>query len=161
MSKYKLRYSNVAIRLDHPKLNCVEFLCCTLSASSRTTTVALCSQLLRLSTISWSNCLMNKDKEVVENKLLRRPRISLWCWWEAHKRLWRPTNSAMDFIYLFVNLQESLFKIAFADSVLETNTCVSPNMLVLKQFPYLSHTTQEYSSFGLHFQTSNLIVRRT
>ena len=53
--------------------------------------------------------------------------------------LWSPTSSAIDLIYLFVNFPNSLFRIAFADSVLETKTCVSPKRLVLKQFPYLSH----------------------
>ena len=40
-------------------------------------------------------------------------------------------------MYLFVNFPPSLFKIALADSVLETKTCVSPNRFVLKQLPYL------------------------
>jgi hypothetical protein len=45
-------------------------------------------------------------------------------------------------MYLLVNFPKSLFKIALADSVLETKTCVSPKRLVLKQFPYLNKTTR-------------------
>lgn len=109
----------------------------TSSASSCITTVLLCSQPFRASTMSWSNCLMNTEREFVQNKLLIWPRSSLWCWYEAQSKLWFPTSSAIDFMYLFPNFPESLFRIALADTVLETKTCVPPNMLVMKQLPYL------------------------
>lgn len=109
----------------------------TFKASSSTMIVPPCSHPLRASTTSWSNCLTSNDMEFEENKLTSLARSSLWWWGEAQSKLWFPTSSAIDFMYLFVNRPNSLFSIVLADSVLFTNTCVSPNMLVLKQFPYL------------------------
>lgn len=116
----------------------------TLRASLSTMTVPPSSQVVRALTTSSSNCLTNNDMEFVENKLTKRLRSNLWWWDEAHSKLWFPTSSAIDFMYLLVNFPESLFRIALADSVLDTNTCVSPNMLVLKQLPYLSKDTYNH-----------------
>jgi hypothetical protein len=109
----------------------------TLSASSCMITRDPHVQVLVVSITSWSNNWTKEDKEWAENKLKRRLRISLWCCSAAHNKLSGPKISEIDFMYFFENFPPSFRRITFADSLLEIKTWVSPNNLVLKQFPYL------------------------
>lgn len=121
------------------ELHLVLFWWNTLSVSSWITRTDPHFQVVVAWRRSESKSWTKEDRESVENREKREPRMSLWCWCAAQSKLSRPTSSAIDFIYFFENFPSS-FRITFADSVLDIKTCVSPNNLVLKHFPYLTHT---------------------
>lgn len=109
----------------------------TFKASLNTTTFPFCFQLHKVFRVNSSNILIDEAIESSVKRLDIRRLMSLCCSWEAQSKLWSPKSSAIDLMYLFEKSIESQLRIALAASMLDIKTCVSPSMLVLKQFPYL------------------------
>lgn len=109
----------------------------TFMASSNTTTCFFLSHCLRIWTVNSSKCSIKGAKESNVKRLEIWRRRKAWCSCEEQSMLCFPSNSPIDFIYLLEKSMDSDPKRDFATFVLEINTCVCPNMLVLKQSPYL------------------------